>query len=105
MSNQHRSREATHSEGAIARFYRKQEQYAFRLSSGRSAPGKKGRKAKIFLLLAAFLFLSSASIQGPLFHPAAAAAATDPPSSVTVLAGCTYFSSLRFTNNVPQYVT
>lgn len=54
------------------------------------------------LLLAFFLYLSSFQA---LLSPPSAAAATDPVSSVTVLAGCAYFSSLRFTNNVPQYVT
>lgn len=60
------------------------------------------------LLLAIFLYASSvqaASAQPATTTTAAAATASDPPSSVTVLAGCSYFSSLRFTNNVPQYVT
>ena len=55
------------------------------------------------LLLASFIFLSSLPGLSSLLP--AAAAATDPVPSVTVLAGCSYFSSLKFTNDVPQYVT
>ncbi|MDA4136689.1 MAG: transglutaminase-like domain-containing protein [Thaumarchaeota archaeon] len=62
------------------------------------------RRNVVVLFLAIFLYASS--LQAVFAQPAApATTASDPPSSVTVLAGCSYFSSLRFTNNVPQYVT
>src|SRR5712691_5440246 len=59
------------------------------------------KKSGEIVLLA--VFLSMPSLQAALGQPAFAA--TDPPTSATVLAGCTYFSSLKFTNNVAQYVT
>jgi hypothetical protein len=65
--------------------------------------GTARSKDVAILLLAALISLSS--LQGVSSVLPAASGATDPVSSVTVLAGCTYSSSLRFTNNVAQYVT
>ena len=59
------------------------------------------KRSAAILVLAILLCVSSL----PTALTQAVPAPADPVPSVTVLAGCTYFSSLRFTNNVPQYVT
>lgn len=71
-------------------------------SKGVGAIGKSYNGLSILLLL----FVSAVAFAGQAPAAAAAAPAADPVSSVTVQAGCPgHTLSLRFTNNVPQYVT